>query len=269
MALLEDKIKRPIHSLSHGHQHSRSHRCSGSHHWRYQAWSHQDRALRWKCTKEDHPREEPNFPALGSWEGMSLLRTTPKRTSELGSPIHLPGEMMKNPVWKRMDWGACLPLTLTWRVSWPEQNGEMTPSRCHCLSPPTIIVLSGSSGAQSSLTPQHGGKSSLRSPARVMSKSLWGGSRHHSSYPGWAAMRKRWPMTIQCHQFLTLWNGTNFYPFPIWSVMDRTANWNNPKRPWLMPRLSSIGWKMPSCQCKVSLTNWWRACWSSNEPWNL
>ena len=45
-------------------------------------------------------------------------------------------------------------------------------------------------------------------------------------------MPKRWPMTIQHRQPLTLWTGTDFCPFPIWSLVDRTTAWSSPKRPW-------------------------------------
>ena len=179
-ALLKEKIERLSHSLSCGHWLSRSYKHSGSHHKRSKAGSHQDRAPQAEVHQGGSSKRQAQSPTPGSQGGTSLLRMVSKRTPELGSPIHLPGETWKRPGWKRR---TCLPETLTWKVSWLEQKGKMTPSRpCH-ISPPTMTVLSGSGGKQSSATPQHDGGSSLWSPARVTSKSSWGWSRHCSSCP--------------------------------------------------------------------------------------
>ena len=145
----------------------------------------------------------------------------------------------------------------------------MTSSRPCCLSPPTIMVLCGSGGMWSSSTPWHGGKSSLRSLARVMSKNLWGGFGHHPSYPRWAVAPERWPMTIQHCWPHTPWNRTDFSPLLMWGLGDRTTTWNSPKRPWLTPRISRY-WdgEIPAADARWVLPTG-RACWSSDEPWNL
>ena len=41
------------------------------------------------------------------------------------------------------------------------------------------------------------------------------------------------------------------------------------KDPGLYQGPSNIGWKKPSHQPQVSLTNWQKVCWSSGKPWNL
>ena len=215
------------------------------------------RCPRWKHTEVGHPGDDPNLPVLGSQDGTLHLRMTLKRTPELGSPIH-------SPEWKKRTWGACLHLTLTWRVSWAEQKRETTPSRPHHLSPPLIIVLSGSSGVQSSLTPQHAGENSPSSLARVMSRSLWGGSGHHSSYPRWAAAPEEWPTTTLCCWHPSPWTKISSCCCRTWGLAAGTIGWHSHKRPWLTPRCSSIGWKKPSltpgktCQLVENMPElWW------------
>ena len=176
------------------------------------------------------------------------------------------GQPILNGLEQRMTWSALLPLTLTWRDSWLEQKGETTPSIPCCLSCPSIIVASGWRGMQSNMTPQNGGKSSLRSLARWMFRRLWDGSGCCFS---WATMPMRWLTIIWCCQPLTLWTKIDFYLFPIGGLVGSITAWSSLQWPWCTPRPCSIGWKKASCCHQVSLTNWWRACWNSDKPWNL
>ena len=64
VVLLEDKIERLSHSLSHSHQHSGSCRHSGSHQWRSWAGSHQNKLPRVEAHQEESSRRWVQFPSL-------------------------------------------------------------------------------------------------------------------------------------------------------------------------------------------------------------
>ena len=123
-ALLEEKIERLSCSLSHGCQHSRGCKHSGSCFQRYQAGSHQGRAPQAEVHQGGHLRDGPNPPALGGPGGASPLRTALKRTPELGSPVHLPGETWMKPGWKKRTLGPASPQPLPGRFPGQSWGGD-------------------------------------------------------------------------------------------------------------------------------------------------
>ena len=225
VALLEDRIERLSHSVTYDHQHSGSCRQSGSHRHRSQLAGHPLQVLQAASHHGGSVRQAKSpSPCRLRWL-VTFTKPSHESSSERDAGIGEPHPLtwsewgLGDPSnWSRAEEDLECPPPLGHSpggLSGWSRRGETTPSRlCH-LSPPSIIVPSGLSGMWSSLTLWHGGESSLRSPARVTSRSLHGGSGHHSSYPRWIAMPKRWPMTIQHCQPITLWTGTNFCPFPI------------------------------------------------------
>ena len=145
----------------------------------------------------------------------------------------------------------------------------MTPRRPCNLSTPTGIVPSGSHGVQSNLTPQHGGKSSLTSLARMMSESLWEESGCHSSYPRCAAAPKEWPTTIQ-HPCPSLFGMRPISVLSRWEVWwTRLPKEAAPKDPGWCQGSPVLGGESPPADARhVSPTvrEWTGVL---NEPWNL